>query len=83
VWRFTRSTWIGIGVAALGLVAMYFDHVAHGANDWAAFALGAVLILAIAGYVFGFLSCQACAEAPSGPGGSRSSRVCSPFHHWC
>jgi hypothetical protein len=31
--RVNRDAWIGVGVSILGLVAMYFDHLAYGIYD--------------------------------------------------
>ncbi|HEX7187380.1 MAG TPA: hypothetical protein VF423_04080 [Actinomycetes bacterium] len=48
-----REAAIGVAASLAGLVAMAFDHLAHGADDWAAFAISVAVVLATAWLMFG------------------------------
>ncbi|MGH8892713.1 MAG: hypothetical protein ACRDWY_05315 [Actinomycetes bacterium] len=72
--RVTRESAVGGAASLAGIVAMASDHLAHGADDWPAFAISVVVIVVTAWLVFGVV-----VRRPLGDGraGARRAGACA------
>ena len=75
--RVSRETGIGVGVSAMAVVAMLFEHVLDGDSAPSAFLLSAGVSLALAAVVFGRVVPRAKASATAGEWAAKRGIACS------